>query len=58
MQQEGPVTARLVFVTFIMFTYYYNSTCLLYGCENWSVTLRETQTEGVRKPGVEEDFWA
>jgi hypothetical protein len=30
---------------------------VLYGCETWSLTLREEQTEGVREQGVEEYIW-
>jgi hypothetical protein len=30
---------------------------VLYGCETWSLTLREKQTEGVWEQGAEEDIW-
>ena len=30
---------------------------VLYGCETWSVTLREGQAESFREYGVEEDIW-
>jgi hypothetical protein len=30
---------------------------VLYGCENWFLTLREQKTEGVREQGAEENIW-
>jgi hypothetical protein len=31
---------------------------VLYGCETWSLRLREGQTERVWEQGAEEDIWA
>jgi len=30
----------------------------LYGCETWSLTLRDEQAEGVGEYGAEENIWA
>jgi hypothetical protein len=30
---------------------------VLYGCETWSLTIREERTEGAREQGSEENMW-
>jgi hypothetical protein len=35
----------------------YNFFAFLYGCETWSLTLREEQTEGTWEEGAEENIW-